>query len=97
MFTNKTPVEPTVLEKQIEKALLELDGHEADSPEYKLIVEQIEKLHKLKDPVREPKKRISPDALLMVGGNLAGILLILQHERVHVVTSKALGFVLKAR
>jgi hypothetical protein len=30
-------------------------------------------------------------------GNLTGILLILNYERAHVVTSKAIGFVLKPR
>ena len=43
------------------------------------------------------KDRFSPDTLLMVGGNLAGILLILNFEKLNVVTSKALSFVIKLR
>jgi hypothetical protein len=43
------------------------------------------------------KTRVSPDTLLIVGGNLIGIVLILGYEHLHVVTSKALGFVLRGR
>lgn len=41
--------------------------------------------------------KFTPDTLLIVGGNLAGILLILNFERLDIVRSKALGFVLKGR
>lgn len=41
--------------------------------------------------------RISPDTIAVVAGNLAGILLILNFEKLGNVTSKALGFVLKGR
>ncbi len=41
--------------------------------------------------------KISPDTLLVVGGNLLGILLILNFEKMDIVMSKALGFVLKGR
>lgn len=43
------------------------------------------------------KPRIKPDTWLIVGGNILGILLILNHERLGVVSSKALGFVLRGR
>lgn len=37
------------------------------------------------------------DTLLIVGGNLLGIILILKHEKFDVIASKALGFVIKGR
>lgn len=43
------------------------------------------------------KWKISPDTLLIVGGNLLGILLILNFEKADIITSKALSFVLKGR
>ncbi len=43
------------------------------------------------------KKGVSADTLAVVLGNLAGILLILKHEELHVVASKAVGFVLRGR
>lgn len=42
-------------------------------------------------------KKISPDAILAVVGNLAGIALILNFERMEILTSRAIGFVMKTR
>lgn len=36
---------------------------------------------------------VSKDTLLIVAGNLIGIWVIVGHERMHLVTSKALGFI----
>jgi hypothetical protein len=41
--------------------------------------------------------KITPDTILVVGGNLAGILLILNFEKMDIVRSKAMSFVLKGR
>ncbi len=41
--------------------------------------------------------KISPDTLLIVGANLLGILLILNYERLDIISTKALGFVIKGR
>lgn len=49
------------------------------------------------DKIAEDKKKISPDTALVVAGNLAGILLILNFEKLDIVRSKAMSFVLKGR
>ena len=41
--------------------------------------------------------KISPDTLLVVGGNLVGILLILNFEKMDIIRTKAISFVLKGR
>lgn len=38
-------------------------------------------------------KPVGRDTLVLAGANLLGIVLIVGHERAHIVTSKALGFV----
>jgi hypothetical protein len=43
------------------------------------------------------KRRISPDTMAIVICNLLGIVLILEHERSHVIASKALGFIIRGR
>lgn len=43
------------------------------------------------------KSRISPDTMAIIASNLLGILLILGYERGHVITTKALGFVMRGR
>ncbi len=49
------------------------------------------------EEVKAKKRRISPDTLLIVFGNIIGILLILSYEHLGVITSKALGFVLRSK
>ena len=43
------------------------------------------------------KSKIDPNTVAIIAGNLAGIMLILNFEKLNVVTSKALSFVLKGR
>ena len=43
------------------------------------------------------KWKISPDTLLVVAGNLVGILLILNFEKLDIVRTKAISFVLKGK
>jgi hypothetical protein len=82
------------LEDTIKTAYANLSSYPAHSPEYAAIADQLTKLYALTES--NSKRRISPDTLVIVAGNLAGILLIVGHEQAHVVTSKALNFVLKA-
>ena len=63
--------------------------------EFAKATEQLDSLYKIK--AHDKPDRVSKDALLAVIANLAGIGLILSYEHAHVVTSKALSFVMKAR
>jgi hypothetical protein len=67
----------------------------ADTEEFKLALGRLKELHKLKDASRPP--RVSPDTVLIVCANLLGIVIITQHEKLDVITSKATGFVQKLR
>jgi len=95
MFTKKAPIEKTGLEKAIDELHSEMLSVNGDSPEYAAMADNLTKLYKLRE--HDSKKTISPDTLAIVAGNLIGITLIVGHERAHVVTSKALNFVMKAR
>lgn len=95
MFNRKSDAEIEGFEKAITEALSQLDAVPAYSNEYNLIMNQIERLHRMKDVTLTPS-RVTPDTLAIVIGNLAGIAIIVGHERAHVVTSKALGFIMKA-
>jgi hypothetical protein len=93
MSDNKTE-EKSHLENVIDDVLTALDQMDPRDAQYATVVDQLTKLHAL-TPKKEPW--VKPEALIAVLGNLAGIVAILNHERAHVVTSKALGFVLKSR
>lgn len=45
----------------------------------------------------KPSWKFTPDTILVVGGNLLGILLILNFEKLDIVRSKAISFVLKGK
>ena len=60
--------------------------------------ETVEALNMIGEHIADAKKRrVSPDTMAVVVGNLAGIGLILNFEKVNVIATKALGFVLKGR
>ena len=83
------------IEREMDSLISELPGCEVISKEYSLILDRVERLNKIR--LSDKGNSISPDTLVVVGGNLAGILLILGYERVNIITTKALGFVIKGR
>lgn len=93
MFTR--PQANSVLETTLEAELIRLHRMKPDSQEYAKTVDAIAKLHKMKQD--DKPARLSPDVLATVGANLFGIMLILKYEKFDIITSKALGFVMKAR
>lgn len=93
----KTKEERPGLDQAINNALEELKSHDPDSVEYAKILDQLERLYKLQVPTPEPAKPLSMDTVLIVAGNLAGIVAVIGYERAHVITSKALGFIIKPR
>lgn len=72
-----------------------LNTQNADTESYKATTDRIRVENEVDVSNRE--ERISVNTLIAVGANLAGILLILNYERLGVVASKALGFVSKSR
>ena len=95
MFQRKKPIEKSELEQAISEVLFEMHGFGSESDEYAQQVDQLVKLHALKEC--EVPQRVSKDTMLIVAGNIVGILLILTYERANVVTSKALNFLFKLR
>lgn len=97
MSTPTSDIKPT-LDEAIELLLLEMKNLQAYDPKYSACVDQLAKLYDIQKSLEKDNKKIlSYDQLLAVGGNLLGILLILNFERAGIVTSKALSFVMKAK
>lgn len=83
------------LEEEILSSLEELDQLKTDPEKYNVVIDRVVKLHKLKS--EEGLKPPSLDTMLVVGANIFGILWLTRYERDNVVTSKALGFVMRPR
>lgn len=96
MFKREKTREVEILEIAIENAFSELQGLSVETEEHAAATDELTKLMKFKEELTS-KNRVSAETLAMIGGNLAGILLILNFERAGVVASKALGFVSKLR
>lgn len=83
------------LQKEIDRVLARMSTIDPISNEYADLTASLSKLYDFKETTS--KNRLSKDTMAVVAGNLLGIIMIVGHERAHVVTSKAIGFVLKAR
>jgi len=92
MFTLKTKHE---LQTALTRAIEELDTYSPMSDEYGKALDRIEKLHKMISQDRP--KPFDSTAVLAIAANLIGIWRMTQYEKTHVITSKALGFVIKPR
>ena len=67
-----------------------------DAPQFTKLLDQYTKLVMMQTAERQTH-RVSPDVLATIAANLAGIGLIIGHERVNVIASKALSFVTKLK
>lgn len=88
--------EPSKLDKAIDSIYEEMASVNADSQEYAAMVKQLSKLQKMKTQEKS-NRRPTPDTVMIVVANLAGIAMIIGHERGHVITTKALGFITRMR
>lgn len=93
MFINREGKSP--LDVSIEVAHASLQHLDPNSEDYGVVLDRIARLEKMRDAKRRPS--LSPDTLVLAATNLLGIFLILNYERTEIVTTKALGFVSKAR
>ena len=95
MFKKKPSLADEMLDDAIISLMREMDTFTGDTPEYARLSEQLDKLYKIKDNNRPDS--VKADTLALIAGNLAGILMIVGHERANVVTSKAISFVSKLK
>lgn len=94
LFPKKSK-EETSLEQAIDKLHSQMDEFLGNEQEYAVMVDQLTKLYQLRE--HESRWKVSPDTLVLVAGNLAGILMIVAYERSNIVTSKAINFITKLK
>ena len=86
----------TALEKEIDSVIDCMSKYQKDSKEYSAMLANLKSLMTLKAE-ESAKKKVSPDTVAIVAGNLLGIVLILTYEKANIITTKALGFIIKGR
>lgn len=85
----------SVLADSIDRIIAEMNEVDTDSNKYQESLTRLERLMSLQK--EEKGNGVSPDTMALVLGNLAGILIIVGYERLHVITSRGLQFILKSR
>lgn len=82
-------------QKELDRALTELSKHPIESEEYANAIKNIDVLC----TARAQKATDVPsiDTILMVAANLLGIIVVLNYEQTHILTSKAMNFIIKGR
>lgn len=83
------------LDKEIRRVLSDMSDTDSNTDEYKAMVTNLRILMETREG--QQPRRVSPDTVLIVAANLIGILAVLEFEDNHVITRKALSFVLKPR
>lgn len=96
MFNIK-PKENAGLDLVIGIAEAELAKQDIGSDEYTKIMDQLERLYKMKASVKTDPNRVGKDNLIAVIGNFVGLVLVINHERVNVITSKALNMIVRSK
>lgn len=83
------------LEDQIDDLHNQLDKEEVGSEQHNRLMTALERCYKIKKD--QTFDRVDANTKAAIIGNLAGIALILNYERVHVISTKALGFIVKSK
>ena len=94
MFRKKTKHDAD-LDAATDVIFAEMSTYGPDSPEYTNLLGHLERVYTLRKDSNA--KKVSPDTLALVAGNLLGILIIVAYEQKHAMTSKGLGFILKPK
>jgi hypothetical protein len=89
MFPN--PKQKSLLQMEIDKLYRLLTTFTATDNEYAKVVQRIGDLEKIK--AEQKPYRPNPDTLLLASVNLIAVAMIIRHENLNVITSKALSFV----
>lgn len=80
----------TGLDNEINHLLELMDKEDAFTEKYSAMSDQLVKLYELRKG-----RRVSADALATIAANLTGIVILMNHERAHVLASKAFSLVKK--
>lgn len=82
-----------LIEEEIARNLRELKFHEVHSDEYQKRMDRLAHLYRMKE--EEKSKFGSRDNLIVVFGNLLGIFMVIKHESVNVISSRAMQLLLR--
>lgn len=84
------PTSQKAIDEEIERLAKTLSSMEADDPNYSKIADNLKVLCEARS--QKTESGVSTDVIISAVVNVLGILLVLNHERANVITTKAFGF-----
>lgn len=91
----RQPKPKSKLELEIARLTLELKDHKPISDEYGKILDRLKELNKIQsDNAQDP---VSANTKAQIAANLIGIFMIIHHEHLGVISTKAIGMLSKVR
>lgn len=84
-----------MIDREIAYILNEMDSTDIDDESYTLMINRLDSLYDIRN--KNNSWRIKPETVLMMSTNLLGIIIVLKHEEMNVITSKAFGLIGKGR
>lgn len=95
MFKREPRIEDLKLANEIDSVMNRMAEIGPDDPEYPKQIVYLQRLNDLKTQKRD--KRVSPDTMAIVLGNLIGILIIVAYEQKHIMKSTSMNFIMKPK
>lgn len=83
------------IDQEVEHVLKALGTMMPESEEYSTAVKNLKELCEARS--KKASRLVELDTIVAAGTNILGILLILSYEQLHVISTKAIGFVVKGR
>jgi predicted type IV restriction endonuclease len=83
------------IDDEVEHVLVALSALAPDSEEYSATVKNLKELCEARS--KKASRLVELDTIIAAGTNILGILLILSYEQLHVISTKAIGFIVKGR
>lgn len=95
MSTILRPHSLEAMDEEIERLTRQLADISPLSDDYKTILDRLSMLTKARAEKNE--RAVSTDVILTIGANIIGMLLVLNYERLNVISTKALTMVWKSK
>lgn len=83
------------IDDEIDNVLKFMEKYEPNSEEYSAAADNLKDLCEARS--KKASRFIEIDTIILACTNILGIVLILNYEQIHVITTKAIGFVVKGR
>ena len=94
----KKEKEPNYLDEEIKRVIEVMSECDPGSDKYVQMSENLKRLTEAKANYEtEDKAKLNPNTILTAASNLLGIGLILNYEKLNIITSKALSFIIKPK